>query len=563
MKPKTVNPKATNGGKGRFGLYSAGAACAAFLLALLVALWSGDVGQIAPSQPDHPGGAAEQPDPAPALLVSGQAPPLNSSREPAQEATKDESIPYGAEFWRPHPPKPQQSPAARGSRSSMHSTVSDVAGLDVAEVMERVSCAIARRNESDAPTLETRTYTATFQAHGLRFVAHPPAARAVAGAGGASDVSPLSAELRTVSARQGDREWLARETMPLHWRVVGNTAQTPLVSELNLLEHYETRRDGVELSWVIGRRPAGSGSVEIAMEVTGADFAGVSAGGHHFADRDGQPRIRFGPSVAVDKAGRTEDLITRWDGRHLRILVPERFLAQADYPVAVDPFIGVEFGMDEPVLVPSPWEQRQPAIAASGTDFLVVWSDGLQFFRSIVGTRVGSSGQILDPTGLRISSPGADDTLPAVASDGQDFFVVWQRDVDQFGSTIRFLRGSRVTAEGEVLEPDGIQLSFSSPPAGEPVIANAGGAYLVAWEGSYYVGSLSASKIVARGIRFSNGLPVLTNLEQLHSNSSWQKQPAISSNGREFFVIWAESPLTSSLTNNIYGVRVRYLRGRS
>lgn len=70
--------------------------------------------------------------------------------------------------------------------------------------------------------------------------------------------------------------------------------------------------------------------------------------------------------------------------------------------------------------------------------------------------------------------------MPAAASDGRDFFVVWADDRANMGSVI----GTRVTREGRILDPLGIRISAGKGQAEEPQVVWDGGAYLVVWAAS-------------------------------------------------------------------------------
>jgi hypothetical protein len=94
----------------------------------------------------------------------------------------------------------------------------------------------------------------------------------------------------------------------------------------------------------------------------------------------------------------------------------------------------------------APNVQDQPAAAADGDDFLVVWSDWRNADRDIYGARVTGAGVVLDSAGIDIcAAPGAQD-CPAVQYDGMDFLVVWsdQRDGE------RDVYGARVTSQGSI-----------------------------------------------------------------------------------------------------------------
>jgi len=130
----------------------------------------------------------------------------------------------------------------------------------------------------------------------------------------------------------------------------------------------------------------------------------------------------------------------------------------------------------------------KPAIAYDGTNFFVVWHD----FRDsatngpdIYGARVTPDGTVLDPAGIPIStfanadpSPGAQ-YVPSVAFDGTNYLVVWtaHRDPDPDYEVY----AARVTPDGTVLDPGGIQITSGASPLRMPSIVFDGTNYLVVW----------------------------------------------------------------------------------
>ncbi|MGI6295666.1 MAG: hypothetical protein ACOX3G_06220 [Armatimonadota bacterium] len=76
---------------------------------------------------------------------------------------------------------------------------------------------------------------------------------------------------------------------------------------------------------------------------------------------------------------------------------------------------------------PNPMNERRPSVAFNGTNFLVVWDAAPAGIQKIYGARVTPSGQVLDPNGFEISAAQTDHQLrPVVASNGLDWQVVWQ-----------------------------------------------------------------------------------------------------------------------------------------
>ncbi len=106
--------------------------------------------------------------------------------------------------------------------------------------------------------------------------------------------------------------------------------------------------------------------------------------------------------------------------------------------------------------------QENPAVASDGDDFLVVWQDCGTHWpdADIVATRVTSSGEVLDFGGIIISmTADAAEELPSVTFDGTNYVVAWRRTTGGAGE----LRTSRVRPDGMVLDPGGISISEISP----------------------------------------------------------------------------------------------------
>lgn len=116
--------------------------------------------------------------------------------------------------------------------------------------------------------------------------------------------------------------------------------------------------------------------------------------------------------------------------------------------------------------------------AASG--YLNAWNDQHRVpgsYRNFAA-RIDDAGKVLDPDGIAIAPRGWEDKV-AVASDGQDFFVVWS-DETKLGPRLPY--GARVTREGVLLDPDGIRID-GRPHNSSGVRATYGaGRYLVTWQ---------------------------------------------------------------------------------
>jgi len=118
-------------------------------------------------------------------------------------------------------------------------------------------------------------------------------------------------------------------------------------------------------------------------------------------------------------------------------------------------------------------------VAWGGQNYLVVWQDWRNGNMAVYGARVDLEGNVLDPDGFLIAGGSEWAMYPAVASDGTNFFVVWSHDkLDTFYD----IYGTRVTPDGEILDPGGILICATYLFEVTPSIAYNGSVYLVVWE---------------------------------------------------------------------------------
>ncbi|HUS17286.1 MAG TPA: S-layer homology domain-containing protein [Chloroflexia bacterium] len=102
-----------------------------------------------------------------------------------------------------------------------------------------------------------------------------------------------------------------------------------------------------------------------------------------------------------------------------------------------------------------PYAPAAPSLAFAGDEFLVTWSQWGSSDNDIVGLRMTPALQRIGPAFFPISTGPNNQYTPSVASNGNDFFVVWH---DQRFSQLAGVYGARVTHAGTVLDPAGIEL---------------------------------------------------------------------------------------------------------
>jgi len=114
-----------------------------------------------------------------------------------------------------------------------------------------------------------------------------------------------------------------------------------------------------------------------------------------------------------------------------------------------------------------------PSVTFGATDYLVTWSDQRSGTSCIYASRLSRGGTVLEPAGIPVQT--AQSASSQVASNGTDFFVVWQRTRDIYGA--------RVSQSGDVLDPLGIPIATSvNYDETSPSVTCCGDYYLVTWE---------------------------------------------------------------------------------
>ncbi|NPV13775.1 hypothetical protein HPY86_02450 [candidate division WOR-3 bacterium] len=196
--------------------------------------------------------------------------------------------------------------------------------------------------------------------------------------------------------------------------------------------------------------------------------------------------------------------------------------------------------------------QINPAVAFDGTNYLVVWADQLSpiyYYYDIYGTRVTRDGLVLDPQGIAISSAADNQKSPAVAFDGTNWVVVWQDERN--GSHIynrSHIYSARVTPEGVVLDPWGVVVSGAAHPQWAPTVSFGGTNFLVAWQDDRSSGGdIYGTLVTEDGVVLDpDGLPITTA-------PYWQGSPASGYDGKNYLVVWTDC---RSGEADIYGARV-------
>lgn len=202
-----------------------------------------------------------------------------------------------------------------------------------------------------------------------------------------------------------------------------------------------------------------------------------------------------------------------------------------------------------------------PSVTFGGGQFFVVW-EHMGADVDIHGARVAPSGTVLDKKGILLSTAQRNQNLPRVASDGKDYFAVWEdlrSSRHPLGPRVHTY-GTRISHAGKVLDPQGIAISSSIPmshsfQAFEPSVAFGGGTYLIVWQqvsGSYSSLSEIAGRRVSSAGKFLDPGEIVITMGLGFS-------PDVAYTDKNFLVVWMDRRNRygkASYPSDIYGARV-------
>ncbi|KFE70727.1 hypothetical protein DB31_5769 [Hyalangium minutum] len=312
-----------------------------------------------------------------------------------------------------------------------------------------------------------------------------------------------------------------------------------------VVEVLQNGDEGLEQRWELAAKPAGTGDLEVRVELAGLDYVSETALGHHYVDRKTGLGVRYGKATWVDAAGVKTPVDSVREGRALVIRVPARVLERSAFPAVLDPIISPEISPDTPVPAPNNTDESSPAIAAGGGLYFVAWTVTTSSSNlDVLGTRVrASDGAVLDVNGISLGVGSAHQLNPAVASNGSDFLVVWDDSSD--------IRAARVRGSTGQILGSTFYVSTAASSQGQPAVAFDGTNYLVVWD-DYRNGS--HFDVYGSRVRASDGVVLDPSGLPISTAAGWQTAPSVHFDGTQYLVAWSDTRGSSEA--DLYGTRV-------
>lgn len=343
---------------------------------------------------------------------------------------------------------------------------------------------------------------------------------------------PWAYALTSIERADGTVLWTADSAFDASLPSVDG-ARASIARGSNVVEIYDHRVDGVEQSFALAARPAGSGdlvvrgriSTDLSMPPSGRFDDGVEF------TAQGLGAIRLGRVLGVDANGVQVPGSIRIEGTMLEYALPASFVDGAAYPMVLDPVIAtatsVASGFDE--------EDADAAFEASFNTWCVVWrrvfSNGDSDVRA---QRIDTNGNFVGSLLLVDSSSGVGAITPRVANvtRNEDFVVVW-------GETSGFLNS---VIKARVIKATTGAMSSKldvGPTTGLNIECDVSGEYLelyshatVVWR--QYDTAASQWQIVAARIGLPDAAPPLAFGQFVVASGFEDSQPSISQTGGQF-----------------------------
>lgn len=190
--------------------------------------------------------------------------------------------------------------------------------------------------------------------------------------------------------------------------------------------------------------------------------------------------------------------------------------------------IGVDTtgGLSEPERLVDPptkyWSaQLDPDLVRGRHSYLLVWQGRPTSYRaSICGIRLDDSGRPLDDVAINMTQHPRTDSTAAVAYGDSTFLMVCQSSG---------MRATRVSDDGQVLDPDGILLATTGEA---PQVAYGGGVFLVVWYWDTREDEIRAARVDEDGyVLDPGGFTVITGTDT-------KRNPCVAFDGENFLVVW-------------------------
>ena len=206
------------------------------------------------------------------------------------------------------------------------------------------------------------------------------------------------------------------------------------------------------------------------------------------------------------------------------------------------------------VIAATYFQRAHIELAGASDEYLLTWDD-LNDFR---GIRLHASLSPIEPASFDISGPLDASVDSRLATNGTDFFLVWEEAV--FTTYEDYIKGARITHAGQVLDPGGIAITpnLGNPTGRSPRAAWDGTRWWVAyWKGTFTVPQSPEPGISVVRITTAGSVQDPAGIAVDAAHSGFQSASAISGvSGGGVRVAWQDTRAGGNNPDDIYRVTV-------
>lgn len=313
-------------------------------------------------------------------------------------------------------------------------------------------------------------------------------------------------------------------------------------------ERYFLRPDALEQSFVISSLPAGGGDLTVIGRVTtNLDPPAEGASGPRLAfTSQGREVLSVSDAVALDAAGRRQELGLSYSGGLMAITVPAAWVAGATLPITVDPLMGGPVVVDPSISATVGQVNGVPvritdcAYNAHENEFLVVWNEQFgasAFSFDVYAQRVSATGNLIGSE-IALSPSGDGEYEPAVSwAPGVDrYLVAWRDDpADNNSDADQFIAGRVLNADGTFFTPAFVLDDVTGQDFG-PSLAFDGTNWFCVFTN---VVSATDTNVIGRFVA-ADGTP--GTVVSLDTDTDLAAAPAVDVLGSTYLIAWQKGP---------------------
>jgi hypothetical protein len=191
------------------------------------------------------------------------------------------------------------------------------------------------------------------------------------------------------------------------------------------------------------------------------------------------------------------------------------------------------------VIYQDDFSQNKPAIASDGQNWMVIWEDSrntvLEKETDIYGAVITTDGNVLQPQSIPILVYTLDQINPDITYDSTNYIAVWQ-DYRAGIAGIPNIYGTRIAPDGTVLDNNGTGIVVDeTSPMMDPSLAFDGTNLMVCWTGGFY------PEYSIKGIRFNKDLAVQDPQPlALSTGTDNQHNVSVCFNSEIYMILWME-----------------------